>query len=77
MGFRNLKDFNLALLAKQRWRLIHDPDSLWARVLKEQYFPNVSFVEPKKGGRAYWAWASLLEGNDLILKDAIWQILEG
>lgn len=43
IGFRNLKDFNIALLAKQCWRLIHDPDSLWAQVLKERYFLNVSF----------------------------------
>ncbi|KAM1125328.1 hypothetical protein ACFX2I_040662 [Malus domestica] len=77
MGFRNLKDFNLALLAKQCWRLIHDPDSLWAWVLKERYFPNVSFLDAKKGGRAFWAWASLLEGRDLILKGARWQIMGG
>lgn len=77
MGFRNLNDFNIALLTKQCWRLIHDPDSLWARVLKEQYFPNVSFLEAKKGGRAFWAWACLLEGWDLILNDARWQIMEG
>lgn len=35
MGFRILKEFNLALLAKQCWRLIHNPDSLWAQVIKE------------------------------------------
>ncbi|XP_050142150.1 uncharacterized mitochondrial protein AtMg00310-like [Malus sylvestris] len=75
IGFRNLYDFNIALLAKQCWRLIHDPDSLWARVLKERYFPNVSFLEAKKGGRASWAWASLLEERDLILKGARWQVL--
>lgn len=34
MGFRNLKEFNLPLLAKQCWRLIHDPTLLWARILK-------------------------------------------
>lgn len=28
MGFCNLYDFNIALLAKQCWRLIHDPDFL-------------------------------------------------
>ncbi|KAM2483190.1 hypothetical protein ACFX1W_040852 [Malus domestica] len=77
MGFRNLKDFNLALLAKQCWRLIHDPDSLWAWVLKVRYFPNVSFLDAKKGGRAFWAWVSLLEGRDLILNGARWQIMGG
>ncbi|KAM1328944.1 hypothetical protein ACFX1T_012894 [Malus domestica] len=37
MSFRNLKEFNVAHLAKQCWRLIHDPNSLWAQVLKERY----------------------------------------
>ncbi|XP_068312476.1 uncharacterized mitochondrial protein AtMg00310-like [Pyrus communis] len=77
IGFRNPKDFNVALLAKQRWRLIHNPDSLWARVLKERYFPNVSFLDARKRGIASWAWNSLLEGKDLILKGVRWQILGG
>lgn len=47
MGFRNLKDFNTALLAKQCWRLIHEPDSLLARMLKDWYFPHVSFLDAK------------------------------
>nr|GEX04997.1 Myc-type, basic helix-loop-helix (bHLH) domain-containing protein [Tanacetum cinerariifolium] len=34
LGFRNLKAFNLALLAKQGWRLIVNPHSFWGRVLK-------------------------------------------
>lgn len=52
MRFHNFKDFNLALLAKQCWHLIHDPDSLWARVLKGRYFPDVLFLEAKKGSQA-------------------------
>ncbi|KAM1011664.1 hypothetical protein ACFX2C_046978 [Malus domestica] len=77
LGFCNLNDFNIALLTKQCWRLIHDQDSLWACVLKARYFPNSSFLEAKKGRKASWAWASLLEGRDLILRDARWQIMGG
>jgi hypothetical protein len=34
LGFREIRIFNLAMLAKQGWRLIQNPDSLFAQVLK-------------------------------------------
>ncbi|CAN6587433.1 unnamed protein product [Malus baccata var. baccata] len=77
MGFRNFQEFNDALLAKQCWRLIADPDSLWAQVMKARYFPNCSFLDASKGGRASWAWSSLLVGRELILNGAHWQIMGG
>ena len=52
MGFKSFQDFNDALLAKQCWRLVSNPDSLWARVIKARYFPRCSFWEAKKGARA-------------------------
>ncbi|KAL6209859.1 hypothetical protein ACLB2K_020798 [Fragaria x ananassa] len=64
MGFRDLHEFNLALIAKQAWRLTNDPNSLWARVLKGRYYPNCCFVVAKKGYRASWGWSSLLEARD-------------
>ncbi|KAM2244521.1 hypothetical protein ACFXTI_005579 [Malus domestica] len=77
LGFRNFGDFNDALLAKQCWRLIHNPDSLWAKVLKAKYFPNCSFLDAQKGSRASWGWNSLLVGRDILLQGAHWQILNG
>lgn len=47
--FRNLHLFNLSLLAKQRWRLLQQPESLVARLFKVRYFATSSFLdaEPK------------------------------
>ncbi|CAL8137935.1 unnamed protein product [Prunus armeniaca] len=75
MGFCNLHEFNLALLAKQCWRILMEPQSLWVKVLKGRYFPNVNFLEAKKSGRTSWAWASLLEGRDILLRGAHWQVM--
>lgn len=61
IGFRNFRAFNLALLAKQVWRLLSSPDSLCASILKQVYFPNCSiFLKPWKAlapcgfGQAWW-----------------------
>ena len=44
MGFKELKYFNLALLAKKGWRLLTGHNSLLYRVLKSKYFPNGDFL---------------------------------
>ena len=49
MGFKNLKHFNLVLLAKQGWRLQVRHDSLVYRFLKAKYFPRCDFIQASLG----------------------------
>lgn len=77
MEFRDLSSFNTALLAKQCWRILQDPNSFWIRVLKARYFPNCDFKDAERGFRASWSWSSLLDARDLILKGSTWQVING
>ncbi|GMP49534.1 hypothetical protein CsSME_00016480 [Camellia sinensis var. sinensis] len=60
LGFRDFNMFNLALLARQGWRLLKYPQSFSTHILKGMYFPHSSFMYASKGRRASWAWASIL-----------------
>ena len=51
LGFRDMEIFNLALLARQTWRVTMDPDSLSGRVLKAKYHVNADFLQADLGQR--------------------------
>lgn len=40
LGFKDITDFNIAMLGKQLWRLIEKSHTLFSRVFKGRYFRN-------------------------------------
>jgi hypothetical protein len=68
MVFRDYHSFNLAMLAKQIWRLINEPNSLYARVLRAKYYPHGDILKagPKTGSS--FTWQSILVGIPLSRK---------
>ncbi|XP_019091142.1 PREDICTED: uncharacterized protein LOC109128735 [Camelina sativa] len=68
LGFRDLENFNLALLGKQIWRILQAPTSLVARFLKARYFPDSNIFNARNGNKSSFIWKSLLEGRDLLKK---------
>ena len=61
MGFKQPKPFNLALLAKQGWRLQMGQNSLVYHVFKAKYFPNYDFVQASLGNNPSYVWRSLMQ----------------
>lgn len=77
MGFRDMESFNLALLAKQGWRLIKNPDSLAARVRKAKYFARTEFLTARPRPTSSYLWRSILEGRKLLNKGILWRVGSG
>jgi hypothetical protein len=77
LGFRDLSMFNKALLAKQVWRIMKNPDSLVAKIMKAKYFPHSSILEANLGNRPSQAWRSFLAAKELVHNGAIWRVGDG
>lgn len=77
MGFRDIHCFNLALLSKQACRLIENPESLCATVLRARYYPSGDLLnaEIKKGSS--FTWQSIFEGIKTLQKGHIWRVGDG
>ncbi|XP_024013218.1 uncharacterized protein LOC112087542 [Eutrema salsugineum] len=67
LGFRDLQDFNLALLAKQLWRLIQYPSSLLARVLRGRYYRQSDPLEDRRVYSPSYGWRSILAAKPYLM----------
>lgn len=77
MGFKDLKAFNLVLLAKQGWRISQNSDSLAHRVLKAKYFPESDFLEAQLGKKLSYTWRSLMAAREVLRCGLRWNIGNG
>ncbi|XP_065636040.1 uncharacterized protein LOC136070259 [Quercus suber] len=77
LGFRDLEKYNLALLGKQIWRLIHNTDSMFYKVFKARFFPTWSVLESGVKTNGSYAWHSILKVREVVKQGAYWQIGDG
>lgn len=59
MGFYDLHCFNLAMLAKQGWHLMMEPNTLFAKIFKAKYFCKRNFLEASLGWSPSYIWRSI------------------
>jgi hypothetical protein len=77
LGFRNVRVFNQALLARQAWRLLTNPNSLCARVLKAKYYPNGVLQDTVFSANASPTWQGVQHGLELLKKGLVWRVGNG
>jgi hypothetical protein len=77
MGFRDFESFNLAMLAKQVWRLISDPSSLCARVLRAKYYPDGNILRAGLKTGCFFTWQSIVAGITTFKRGYIWRVGNG
>lgn len=77
LRFRDLHTFNLALLVKQAWRVLHNHNSLRFRIFQSLYFLISFFLSTKPKNDNLWAWKSILRGIEFFSKCLIWKVGNG
>ena len=77
LGFRDIHVFNLAMLAKQGWRLVQNPNSLCARVLGAKYYPGKSPLHAVPRNGMSYTWRSIMNGLEILKNGLIWRVGNG
>lgn len=74
MGFKEIENFNEALLAKQVWRLLNNQDSLCYKVFKARFFSDCSILEAQEQKGGYYAWKNIMSAREVVKQGLIWRI---
>lgn len=56
LGFKNLSEFNVAMLAKQACRLLRGDNPLVTQLMKAHYYADTDFLEATLGPNPSFMW---------------------
>ncbi|MBA0669344.1 hypothetical protein Goklo_007316, partial [Gossypium klotzschianum] len=77
LGFRDLRLFNITLLGRQVWRLIHCKDTLCYKVLSAKYFPDGNVFLPKCMDKPCFTWQSIAQAAKILNEGFGWTVGDG
>ena len=77
MGFRDLRMFNLALLGKDGWRFMMNPNSLCAKVMKGRYFPDTDFLHASVPKSSSATWRAIVAGREALQAGLVKRVGDG
>lgn len=74
LGFRCLRDFNVAMLGKQCWRLITNQESSVAQFYRAKYYGGRDFKDAMLGSSLSFIWRSSNEARRDISAGSRWRV---
>lgn len=74
LGFKDANMFNIILLAKQWWHLIHLDSLLNSRILRAKYCLGGPLSITARGNHDSFIWFSLLVGKIVVGEGSIWRV---
>jgi hypothetical protein len=77
LGFRDMHIYNLAMLAKQGWRLHVYPNSLLNQCLKAKYYPHSDVLQAQAGNLLSFTWRSIQHALWILNKGSCLKIGTG
>ncbi|TYG98694.1 hypothetical protein ES288_A10G137300v1 [Gossypium darwinii] len=77
IGFSDMHLFNIALLGRQVWRLMHCKETLCFKVLSAKYFPEGDMLRPKYCEKPSFTWSSIAKAINALKDGFLWQIGDG
>ena len=75
MGFRDIKIFNAALLAKQSWRLMTEANPLLTIVFKARYFKHSTVLDARRGYAPSYTWRSIWKQSPFCLRVLVGELV--
>jgi hypothetical protein len=76
LGFRNLCDFNEAMLENQAWKFLTEPHNIVTRLFKAKYFNKCDFLD-KIGHNPSYVWRNIWGAKRVVSEGYKWSIGSG
>jgi hypothetical protein len=74
LGYRGIRAFNEALLAKQGWKCTTQPECLLSKIYIAKYHPKDKFLDAKPSQNMSYIWRSILNASWILKKGGLWTV---
>ncbi|KAK9275240.1 hypothetical protein L1049_022502 [Liquidambar formosana] len=77
LGIQSMGAVNISYMARMGWKLITEPNALWANILIGKYLKDKSFMDYIASGQESYSWKCILKGKEVIKAGFKWVLGNG